>query len=140
MVLVTNFVFGWEVLSISMKTFLYSSVGKRQQSLSNTNNRSSEMRKYEMCKMFVITSLLEMILGMLCRACGRLEPHNHNKKLYCVKCFTPLDNIEKYDLWCKTCLMDVMNTRRCWKAVSSHRHKTKIMQLSHKLKSIRQGI
>ena len=77
--------------------------------------------------------------GMLCRACGRLEPHNHNKKLYCVKCFTPLDNIEKYDLWCKTCLMDVMNTRRCWKAVSSHRHKTKIMQLSHKLKSILQG-
>ena len=46
--------------------------------------------------------------GMLCRACGRLEPHNHPKKIYCVKCFAPLDEIEKYDLWCKTCLMDVM--------------------------------
>ena len=75
---------------------------------------------------------------MLCRACDRLEPHNHNKNLYCVKCFTPLDNIEKYDLWCKTCIMDVMNTWRCWTAVSSYRHKTKIMQLSDKLKSIRQ--
>jgi len=44
--------------------------------------------------------------GMLCRACGSLEPHNHTKKLYCVKCFAPLDEIEKYDLWCKSCLMD----------------------------------
>ncbi len=42
--------------------------------------------------------------GMLCRACGRLEPHNHTKKLYCVKCFAPLDEIEKYDLWCKNLL------------------------------------
>jgi predicted amidophosphoribosyltransferase len=41
--------------------------------------------------------------GMLCRACGRLEPHNHSKRLYCVKCFAPLDDIEKYDLWCKRC-------------------------------------
>jgi hypothetical protein len=48
--------------------------------------------------------------GMFCRACGRLEPHNHSKKLYCVKCFAPLDDIEKYDLWCKKCLMDVRNT------------------------------
>ena len=28
----------------------------------------------------------------------------------CKAGFTPLDDIEKYDLWCKTCLMDVMNT------------------------------
>jgi hypothetical protein len=47
--------------------------------------------------------------GMLCRACGRLEPHNHSKKLHCVNCFAPLDDIEKYDLWCKTCLVGVMN-------------------------------
>jgi hypothetical protein len=44
--------------------------------------------------------------GMLCRACDRLEPHNHTKKIYSVKCFAPLDEIEKYDLWCKTCLID----------------------------------
>ena len=44
--------------------------------------------------------------GMLCRACDRLEPHNHTKKLYSVKCIAPLDEIEKYDLWCKTCLID----------------------------------
>ncbi len=48
--------------------------------------------------------------GMLCRACGRLEPHNHSKKLHCVKRFVQLDDIEKYDLWCKTCLMGVMST------------------------------
>jgi len=48
--------------------------------------------------------------GMLCPACGKLELHNHNKKLKCVECLAMLDDIEKYDLWCKTCLMRAMST------------------------------